>query len=241
MPIVYNQRMFRMLIILLIFAFPMPAYAADANITDFDSLAGFTPVTFPSIESHTAYAMGREGEVTFVHAIANASASGLATTEEFDVFDTPIIRWRWRIRNTLKRGDATLKSGDDYAARLYIIFTREAREAPLLIRMSYALMRKIYGEDPPHSSLNYIWANREQSEVVISPYTRRSRMIPLRWGDDQAGQWIVEEVNIVEDYKRAFGNLPPRKARIAVMTDTDNTGEYTEAWYDYIAVTDRRD
>jgi hypothetical protein len=37
--------------------------------------------------------------------------------------------------------------------------------------------------------------------------------------------------NAVEDFRRAFGEDPGRLTGVAVLTDTDNTGEKAEAWY----------
>jgi len=34
-----------------------------------------------------------------------------------------------------------------------------------------------------------------------------------------------------EDYKQAFGKEPPMISGIAIMTDTDNTGESATAYY----------
>jgi hypothetical protein len=42
---------------------------------------------------------------------------------------------------------------------------------------------------------------------------------------------MTEERNVYEDYKRAFGEEPPMISGIAIMTDTDNTGESAEAYY----------
>jgi len=38
-------------------------------------------------------------------------------------------------------------------------------------------------------------------------------------------------VNVLEDYRRAFGEEPPRIRAVAVMSDSDNTGARTVAWY----------
>jgi hypothetical protein len=35
----------------------------------------------------------------------------------------------------------------------------------------------------------------------------------------------------VGDYRRAFGEDPPKVGAVAIMTDTDNTGEQAVAWY----------
>ena len=43
--------------------------------------------------------------------------------------------------------------------------------------------------------------------------------------------WITEERNGYEDYRLAFGEEPPTISGVAIMTNTDNTGESVEAYY----------
>ena len=45
---------------------------------------------------------------------------------------------------------------------------------------------------------------------------------------------MEESVNVLEDYRKAFGKDPPAMAGLAVMSDTDNTGESAEAYLDFI-------
>jgi hypothetical protein len=59
-------------------------------------------------------------------------------------------------------------------------------------------------------------------------------MVLLQKGKNNMGKWIMEEVNILEDYKKAFGKNPPKKASLAIMSDSDNTGESATAWIDFI-------
>jgi hypothetical protein len=61
-------------------------------------------------------------------------------------------------------------------------------------------------------------------------------MIILQTGNNRAGRWIEEEVNIVEDYHRAFGEDPPSVASLAIMNDSDDTGESAVSYIDYIEV-----
>ncbi len=67
--------------------------------------------------------------------------------------------------------------------------------------------------------------------MFASAYTDWVVMMPLRSGAAHCGMWVVEERNIVEDHRRAFGEDPPAIPDIAVMTDTDNTGESATAFY----------
>ncbi len=56
-------------------------------------------------------------------------------------------------------------------------------------------------------------------------------MIVVESGPQKVGMWVVEERNIYEDYKRAFGEEPPTINGVAIMTDTDNTKEQATAYY----------
>jgi hypothetical protein len=58
-------------------------------------------------------------------------------------------------------------------------------------------------------------------------------------GDEKAGTWVSEERNIREDYRRFFGEEPPRVGAVAVMTDTDDTGDEVTAWYGDITISEK--
>ena len=61
-------------------------------------------------------------------------------------------------------------------------------------------------------------------------------MIPLQMGSKNLGRWQVQDVNIIEDYKMAFGTEPPPYAGIGIMNDSDNTGEKSASYVDFIEV-----
>lgn len=204
---------------------------------DFSSLENWKPLTFPKIKRSTEYSIVFEEDGSHLKAESNASASGIVFKKEFHVFDYPKIRWRWKISNVLKKGNVEIKAGDDYPIRIYIIFKYEPEEASFGKRVKYGVAKTIYGKYPPDSSLNYIWANREHKEaVVVSPYANESMMVILQSGTKHAGEWIEEEVNIIEDYRRAFGSDPPHVASLAIMNDSDDTGESAVSYMDYIEI-----
>ena len=117
------------------------------------------------------------------------------------------------------------------------MFEYDPERVGFLDRITYATAKLLYGQYPPYSSLNYIWANREHKEGVIrSAYTERSRMIPLQRGPENLGTWQIEDVMILEDYRKAFGTDPPSIARIAIMNDSDDTGEQSVSYIDYIEI-----
>lgn len=206
---------------------------------DFATLDGWEPLNFPKIEKHTRYSIQALEGQTVLKAEADASASGLMHKETFNPYETPVLRFRWRADNVLEKGNATRKDGDDYPIRVYVFFPYNPAEASFGMRTKYGIARRIFGEYPPHSGINYIWANRKHDRRILdSPYTERSKMIILQAGRERLGEWIDEKVNILDDYRAAFGEDPPKTARLAIMSDADNTGEKAVGYMDWIE-TDR--
>ena len=204
---------------------------------DFNNLENWRPLFFPKINKHTLYTIEKEGINSYLKAESNASASGLLLNKEFNVYDYPNVRWRWKIRNVYRKGNAGEKSGDDYPIRVYVIFKYDPAVASFGTKLKYGIAKAIYGEYPPHSSLNYIWESRTHDKnIIISPFASESKMLVLESGDENAGKWIEEKIDIIKDYKKAFGEDPPSIAGLAIMNDSDNTGESSISHIDYIEV-----
>ena len=190
------------------------------------------PLTFKNIPQHTHYTLVKESGVTVLKATSRASSSGLIRKITIDPQEYPVIAWRWKVSNIYQKGDVTTKSGDDYPARLYITFAYQPDDLGFFEKISYKAARLFYGEYPPGAALNYIWESRSPLETIVpNPYTQRSRMIVVESGSGRLNQWVREERNIIEDYQKAFGSLPPLINGVAVMTDSDNTGESATAYY----------
>jgi len=204
---------------------------------DFSSLDNWKPFFFPNIKKHSVYSLEKDGEHNVLKAESRASASAIVYKDAFNVYDYPKVRWRWKVSNVYTRGGTGSKAGDDYPMRVYIMFEYDPAKAGALEKMKFGFGKRLYGEYPPQSSLNYVWANREQPESIVdSPYTDRSKMILLEKGARSAGVWREEEIDIVADYLKAFGTKPPARARIAIMNDSDNTGESSVSFMEYIEV-----
>ena len=50
-------------------------------------------------------------------------------------------------------------------------------------------------------------------------------------GAGGVGQLLKLQRDVVADYRSVFKEDPGKLVAYGIMTDTDNTGEYTEAWY----------
>jgi hypothetical protein len=189
-------------------------------------------LTFPRIKRHTTYTIKEDRDGEYLFAVSSGSASALYLPLDMDPGEYPVLSWRWKIGGVLRKGDARTKAGDDYAARVYVTFARDRGAETLLEKTEALVAEKVFGQSVPGSSLNYIWANRlEKGAILPNTYTARNMMIAVESGGTKAGLWVREERNIIEDYMKAFGRRPPRITGIAVMTDSDNTGEEARAWY----------
>jgi hypothetical protein len=202
-----------LLLLFLCWAICGPTLAAEVLLID-DFEQGLAAFWSPKIfHGTTRYAVVADGSGHVLQADSQATASGLIYEREFNPHDWPVLVWRWKVAGIIEKGDARIKAGDDYAARVYVVFP--------------------HWFFPKTKSLNYIWANRlPAGSLVPNPFTGNAMMLAIASGPEKVGQWQTVRRNIAEDYRRAFGTEPPETATIALMTDTDNTGGTATAWYD---------
>ena len=201
---------------------------------------GWKPLTFPKIPQHTRYDLVKDGDRVAVKAASQASSSGYTKEILIDPKEYPIIQWQWKVSNVLKGGDVSKQTGDDYPARIYVTFQYDSAKVSLFGKAKYEAAKLIYGQYPPLGAINYIWESRAPlGTIVKNPYTDQVQMIVVESGPAKLNTWITEERNVYEDYKRAFGEEPPMISGIAIMSDTDNTGESAEAYYGDIVLKKR--
>ena len=179
-----------------------------------DGLSGWEDKPF---RGTTDYSLVTDDSKTVLKAHSIKSASAKIYKIDANAKDTPILRWSWKVERTLTREDVTRKQGDDFAARVYVVFPR------------FFLWQT--------RAINYVWASKMHKESIApSPYTDHNQLVAVESGDDLAGQWLREERNVYEDYLRIFHEEPPSVGAIAVMTDTDDTQDEVSAWYGDISL-----
>jgi len=209
-----------LILVTIVLAAASTGRAEDLAVSRFsvEGLAGWTPKSF---KGNTEYNVVNENGRTVVKATSHAAASGLVKEIRFDPAHYRYLRWSWKIDHTIKNGDEKTKAGDDYAARLYVVFPG-----------------RFFWQT---KAINYIWANQlPKGESIPNPFTVGAMMVAVESGPAQAGQWLTEERDILADYRRLFGEEPGEAEAIAIMTDTDNTGESALAWYGEISLSTER-
>lgn len=180
----------------------------------------------------TQYQIKSWGERMAVYAEAQGSMALMARSVSVDLDKTPVLCWAWRIESVLEQADMTKKSGDDYAARMYVAFKLPDSEKSFGLKVKLALARKIFGEHVPDLALNYVWDNKQPVGTQMpNAYTERAHMIVLQQGNDKAQQWVVERRNVLLDAHEAFGELSFNPSLIGLAADTDNTGEKAQSGF----------
>lgn len=198
---------------------------------------GWVPLEFDKIKQHTQYRVLAQDGAVVVRAEAVAAASGLIRKLDLEPREYRLLRWRWKVENLIDRADITRKRGDDYPARIYVAFAYDPAKAGIGQRLRYEAARLIYGEYPPHAALSYVWDGKAPAGTMLpNAYTDRAHMIVVDSGPGRVGEWVTHERDMYQDYRRAFGQDPPRIAGIAIMTDTDDTKASAVAYYGEISV-----
>lgn len=188
------------------------AHASDLLIDDFTGPSLSPTWQEKSFVGKTLYTLSVDENMPCLKAVSNGTASGLFAKTKIAPKDYPFLSWKWKIDKTLVNGNGRFKEGDDYAARIYVVFK------------SFFFWQT--------KAINYIWANTiSRGEAIPNAYTANAMMVAVESGNTHAGKWVSETRNIYEDYQRFFGKEVPEIEAVAIMTDTDNTGERAVACY----------
>jgi hypothetical protein len=157
-----------------------------------------------------------------LEAISEQSASILYFPAKIDLSKTPMLHWSWSKLNTIKPQDETVKKGDDFVARVYVV-----KKGGLFFWQTRLI--------------NYVWSYRHRkSEVWENPYAgKNSRMVALRDRNDPEREWFSETRNIIKDFKLLFDVEIRSIDGIAIMTDSDDTRTKAHALYGDVFFTDK--
>ena len=194
--------------------------------------AGWVPLTVGGIKNRTQYTLVSDGDATVVRAESRAAAAGLSRTLHLNPAEFPWLRWRWKITNIIEQADLRTKAGDDFPARLYVMFDYPMEKLPFVERSKLRLARALFDPDLPAATLCYVWDNNTPEETIVtSAYSDRVRLIVVASGAARVGRWVDFERNIAADFRAAFGDAAPPVKAIAIATDTDNTGAAVSAFF----------
>lgn len=126
---------------------------------------------------------------------------------------TPILEWRWKITKLPRGADARKSATDDEAGQIYVTWPR----------IPQALRSRIIG---------YIWdTTAPVGSIFKSEKTGTVHYVVVESGPDKLGQWITEHRNVVEDFKKIYGEVPNNPGAISISIDSDDTKSSAEAFF----------
>lgn len=138
--------------------------------------------------------------------------------EEIDLNKTPVLSWRWRPHQLPEDANEDKKSRNDVAASIYVVFD-----------MGHVLFKKV------PKSIVYTWSSTLPAGTELSHFFGNQKIVVVASGKQGLGEWHQFQRNIVDDYRRLFGDEPPsRPLAILILSDGDDTESHVIADYDDI-------
>ncbi|MCE9614081.1 MAG: DUF3047 domain-containing protein [Lentisphaerae bacterium] len=133
-----------------------------------------------------------------------------------DLTRTPIMRWRWKAVTLPAGADGSREQLDDQAIGLYVSTGGMMRQKSVAYR---------WETDTPKGAEG----RAKYAAGVVSLFWRA-----LRNKDDLGNDgWFVEEVNVAEDFRRAFGDVPTNVG-LGISCNSQFTGTKAEALLDWV-------
>lgn len=143
----------------------------------------------------------------------------LANKEYIDIYETPVLSWKARVWQLPENANEDNDSRNDVVMSVYVVFDFGR----------VALFKKV------PKSIRYTWSSTLEKGTEISKLFGNQKIVVLESGKENTGKWITFERNIVEDYRRLYGDDPPSQPlAILILSDGDSTGSWVKADYDDI-------
>lgn len=181
------------------------------------------PYILSRLKRRTEYQTVDYDGVTVVRAVADSSASGMSQKLYLDLKEVPYLSWRWKVSDVATGANNRL-GPDDAAARVVVAFEGDVSKLDFEDRAFADRVKALSGNDIPYATLMYIWSNQDPVGTVIeNKHTSRIKMIVAESGPERLKTWVPERWNLLEDFRRVFGEDPGAVISVGIMSDTDNT------------------
>lgn len=198
--------------------------------------AGWKPYAMSRHRPAARMAIVRDGSDDVFSVDADHAAGAIAHL--LNIPATTTLSWRWKVDHSVEAADLSRKSGDDFAARVYVFFAVPRASLSWLQRMKLSLASRTLGHPMPTAALCYVWDNRHPvGTIAPNAYFGQIRTIVLQSGDTHAGTWQPQRRDLAADFRAAFGRPAPRVTGIALASDTDNTHGHVKAWFGDLTLT----
>jgi hypothetical protein len=141
-------------------------------------------------------------------------SSTISKEVKVDVKTWPVLQWSWQVVTLPKGADARKSATDDEAAQIYVTFPR----FPAAVRSRI---------------ISYIWDTAAPvGSVFKSEKTGLVTYVVVRSGPADLGKWLTESRNVLEDYKKIYGEAPGEDVgAISIAIDSNDTNSTAESYF----------
>jgi len=155
-----------------------------------------------------------ESADSVLHLKSDNDSSTITKEIKVDVRQYPILQWRWKVVLLPKGGDARRKETDDQAAQLYVTFPR----------FPSAVRSRVIG---------YIWDTTAPAGAIFpSQKVSTVTFVVVRSGDADLGKWLPETRNVLEDYRRIYGEGPGESVgAVSISINSQNNSTRAESFF----------
>ena len=153
-----------------------------------------------------------DGKVLVVE--AKSSTGVLMTDPKVDLKKNPIMRWRWRIIRTINTQAG--QDVDDQAAVVYLGDGTMIRQKCVGYRWEH------FTASGTRQKLKYAGGMMQVDAVCI-----RNRKT-------EPGNWVVEERNVLEDFRKAYKRYPGKYFVLGIGANSQHTNSHTRVEIDYL-------
>jgi hypothetical protein len=181
----------------------------------------------------TWYRVVERDGASVLEAVAEQGGSAVLRKIRIDPSRHPLIEWRWQVPPREPGASPLSQAARASAmARVSIAFHGDPQKLDVVDRAHLRLAKVLTPSGLPYATLVYVWVRSAPvGTVLVSPYSDRVRLFVVESGEARVGQWINVRRNVLEDYRRAFGEDPGDIVAVGVMTDSGDDGSTRRAFY----------
>jgi len=138
---------------------------------------------------------------------------------DINLYETPILSWKVKAHKLPEEGNEKSSDRNDSVASIYVVFDMGR----------VALVKKV------PKSIRYTWSTTLPKGETGSKLFGNQQIMVVKSGEQDTDEWVTFERNLVEDYRRMFGDDPPKNPiAILILSDGNSTNSYVKADYDDI-------
>jgi hypothetical protein len=129
-----------------------------------------------------------------------------------DLKTSPVLEWSWKAVVLPKGGNSCAKATDDQAVQVYVTWPR-------------------FPEQVRSQIIGYVWDTTQPVGTICkSEKTGMVTYVVVRSGAAELGKWFTERRNVVDDFKKIYGDVPDNPGAVSISIDSNDTNSTAESF-----------